>query len=35
MHLRVGSGLPNIQKVDLENIKIQIISKDNQNKTSN
>ena len=35
MHLRVGSGLPNIQKRDIENIKIQIISKNNQNKISN
>ena len=35
MRLRVGSGLPNIQKGDVENIKIQIVSKDNQNKISN
>ena len=35
MRLRVGSGLPNIQKRDIENIKIQIVSKDNQNKISN
>lgn len=35
MRLRVGSGLPNIQKGDIENIKIQIVSKDNQNKISN
>ena len=27
MRLRVGSGLPNIQKGDIENIKIQIVSK--------
>lgn len=35
MRLRVGSGLPNIQKGDIENIKIQIASKDDQNKISN
>ena len=35
MRLRVGSGLPNIQKGDIENIKIQIVSKENQNKISN
>jgi len=34
MRLRVGSGLPNIQKGDIENIKIQIVSKNDQNKIS-
>lgn len=35
MRLRVGSGLPNIQKGDIENIKIKIVSKNNQIKISN
>ncbi|MBQ6628283.1 MAG: restriction endonuclease subunit S [Methanobrevibacter sp.] len=35
MRLRVGSGLPNIQKGDIENFKIQIVSEDNQIKISN
>lgn len=35
MRLRVGSGLPNIQKGDIENFKVQIVSKEDQNKISN
>lgn len=35
MRLRVGSGLPNIQKGDIENIKIKILPKKEQIKISN
>ena len=35
MRLRVGSGLPNIQKGDIENFKVQLVSKEDQNKISN
>lgn len=35
MRLRVGSGLPNIQKSDIENFKVQLVSKEEQNKISN
>ena len=35
MRLRVGSGLPNIQKGDIENIKIKIPSMNEQLKISN
>ena len=35
MRLRVGSGLPNIQKGDIENFKVQFASKEDQNKISN
>ena len=35
MRLRVGSGLPNIQKGDIENFKVQLVSNEDQNKISN
>ena len=35
MRLRVGSGLPNIQKGDIENFKVQLVSKEEQNKIAN
>lgn len=34
MCLRVGSGLPNIQKRDIENFKVQLLSKQDQNMIS-